>query len=221
MTLDTTILDEKSRSLGEKFCDHIVSSTAQLAVATPVYATLETMCYAMDDSVSMDSRVNAAMATYCGVGFLVSKGRNLYRKVVHVSQLASEKAQSIHDSVYLAGFSVPYSLVLYTVSGETDWQKIGLGMGIGALSSLVIGPAMGYAMDAGTDLVGLKECKRPSYANQFGNLTSRAKKGVAALAVCGSLGLTALAYACSNDSKTGELQSTLHNDIQNTQTIEE
>jgi hypothetical protein len=221
MTLDTTILDEKSRSLGEKFCDHVVSSTAQLAVATPVYAALETMCYAMSDSVSMDSRVNAAMATYCGVGFLVTKGRELYRNVFRVSQLASEKAQSIHDSLYLAAFSVPYSLVLYTVSGETDWFKIGLGTGIGAVSSFVVGPAMGYAMDAGADLMGLSECKRPSYVKRLGQLSSRAKKGVAAVAVGTSLGLTALVYTCSNDSQTGELQSILHNDIHNTQTIEE
>jgi hypothetical protein len=179
-----------------RFCyEHVVSSTAQLATVTPVYAALETMSYGMDNTVSLDARLNAAIATYCGVGFLVNKGRSLYRHALGISQSTSDRLQSLHDSIYLAGFSIPYSLILYSVSGETDWHKIGLGMGVGAVISLAIGPALGYAMDAGADVAGQKKCTRPSYVNQFGTLSDGAKKVLAAFVFGASMGLTALTYS--------------------------
>ena len=130
----------------------------------------------------------------------------------------------MHDTIYLAAFNLVASPILYRyIGGETDLEKIAWGTGLSILIGGLNGPAIGYAIDAGRDLAGLEENKRMSYPKFIKRQNNLVKKSIAALAIAGSLGLTAGLYNINPNDNTNQKSSTeiLQSDFKESQSLEE
>jgi hypothetical protein len=213
MALDDTISnnkphlkDSRFKQIGRELYQHALSSTGQLTVATPFYATSEVVVSGMSDKVSCDSRLNAAILTYLGIGYALEVGRNFSQKLFGISSSTSEKLQSRHDSLYFAAISIPYSLGLYAYSGETDVKKLALGTSFAVGISLFSGPALGYAMDIAKDIGEIAVCKREKYLNLTHRLSlgPHMKKLLGLGAVCASVALTGLLYYLTPDTSLSQ-----------------
>lgn len=180
---------------------HVVDSTALLTLSHPFFTAFETMIAGMSTDISMNTRLYITGLTYLGLGYLTGKGRDFSRKTFNITDKTKERIQFIHDSVYLAAINLPISAGLYFAAGETDLEKIAIGTGMGIAFGAVMGPGVGYVIDAYRDLTGLKKCERWAYPKAIRNLNSKIKKGLAIALTAVSIGLMGLVYSLSPDAK--------------------
>ncbi len=171
------------------FKQHIVDSTAILVIGTPISAGFETGLAGMSDDVSLNARFIATGLTFGGMGSIISKGRDIWRKGFNVNDETKEIIQQTYDAAYLTTINSILGPIFYYVSGSRDWEEITIGTGAAALLSLTMGGPAGYTIDAVRDLTGIKSSKR--IPESISNLGSRSKKSLVALAIAGSLGITA------------------------------
>jgi len=190
-------------SFGIQLKKHIVDSTALLAVATPVLAGLETTLLGMSDKVSINARLLSACVTYGGTGYLVARGRDLYRKIMKVEDSSKERVQQFHDSLYSALFNLVTTPPLYYASGARDLGAIVNGTFLGIGLGLVSGGLVGYFIDTYRDLTGIKESQRvPSIIR---NRSPKFKLGVAAIITAASVGLAYSIYIATPDKLQNKL----------------
>lgn len=187
----------KKASDGLKY--HLVDSTAMIASSYPIYVLFETTVNGMSDDVSRNTKIYGALLAYGGLGTVISKGRDFFRKAFNITQRTPEKIQRRYDSAYFAAINLPICSGLYISAGETDISKIAIGtlfgMGLGAFG----GSVFGYAIDVYRDLTGLNECERKLYPNFLKKLNLAAKRGVAVALTAASMGSLGLIYYLTPD----------------------
>ncbi len=186
--------------------DHLVNSTAIMTSVNPLYALLETKAFHMTDQVSINARYRATWLTYGGLGWILLEGRKLSRRFFDITEKTSEWIQLAHDGIYTFCISLPIGPPFYWWSGETDLRKIAVGTIASAGVGVLAGPVLGYGVDVYKDLVGLDECKRPSYPDVVKNLGSNTKRVIAAGLVAASIGLTAGVYSLTPDIEENNVQ---------------
>tara|TARA_Y100000034_G_C6854037_1_gene387816 strand:+ start:160 stop:819 length:660 start_codon:yes stop_codon:yes gene_type:complete len=209
---------EKLKNYGKKAKDgitqHLVDSTGMSAEFSPIFAAFETGIVGMSDDISINARLIATGLVYGGMGSILSKGRDGWRKMFNVSDSTKERVQAFHDTAYLAAFNVVASPLLYYASGSRDLEEIAFGtacsIGIGSAN----GTPLGYAIDTFRDLTGIKECERPSYPNFIKRQSSKVKKTIAAGLVAASIGLTVGVYGLTDDTPTYEESSSIEQVIE-------
>jgi len=181
---------------------HIVDSTALLAESTPVFAAFEVGLAGMSDEVSLNARLFAAGLTYFGgMGYFYGKGRDLYRKALHITDKTKERKQTIHDAIYTGLFNLIAAPIIYVGAGSRDIKEIAIGTASAVAFGAINGAPLGYSVDLFRDLTGLKECGRPSYPKLLKKQNSKIKKSLAVLAVAASVALTAGIYALTPDKE--------------------
>ncbi|MHA1989108.1 MAG: L-alanine exporter AlaE [Promethearchaeota archaeon] len=181
---------------------HLVDGTALLAESTPVFAAFEVGLAGMSDEVSLNARLFAAGLTYFGgMGYAYAKGRDLYRRFLHITDKTKERKQTINDAIYTGLFNLIVAPIIYVASGARDIKEIAIGTASAVAFGAVNGIPMGYSVDTFRDLTGLKECDRPSYPKLLKKQNSKVKKGLATLLVGTSVALTAGIYGLTPDEE--------------------
>lgn len=189
---------KKLDSLKCSLTKHLVDTTVLVGPSTPIFAAYETLVAGMSDMVSLKSRLLVLGGAYLGVGSLISRGRDYSRSFFGVTKESSEGVQKLHDFFYFPSVNLPIATFMYrVVGGETDWKKIGLGLGFALAYDLCLGPLAGYLIDSGRDLAGIDECHRPLYAKSLGRFSSNVKKNIATSIVAASLATTVGIYTFS------------------------
>ena len=181
---------------------HLIDSTTMISIGNPISAAMEIELAGMSDEISIKARLIATTLTYAGFGSVVSRLRDLWRKGFKITDATKERIQFIHDTVYLTAFNSVFSPIFYYVSGSRDLKEITIATVAAAGLSLSLGGVAGYAIDGFRDLTGIKECNRKSYPGIIRRQSSKVKKGLAALVVAGSLGITAGIYGLTSDNET-------------------
>jgi hypothetical protein len=179
----------------EEAKQYLVDTTAFVVVGNPISAGFETLIAGMSDDVSMNARFIATGLAYAGLGSAVSKGRDLWRKSFGINERTREKIQQISDIAYLTAFNSVFAPAFYYVSGSRDFKEIAIGTAAAAGLSLAFGGPIGYVIDAARDLTNVRKSER--IPAKIRNLGSRTKKSLAALALAGSLGITAGIYGAT------------------------
>src|SRR3990172_5942422 len=167
---------------------HFVDSTAMLAVSNPIFAGLETMILGMSDDLSINARFLATGLFYAGEGFLVSKGRDIYRKMVKVNENTKESLQQLHDAIYVGSFCLAITPAFYYIAGSRDLTEIIGGTVLSTLFGLTSGGPIGYTIDAYRDLTGIKES--PRIPLSIKNKSSKFKLGLATAITAATITLT-------------------------------
>lgn len=141
-------VEKKSRisRFKEGLTGHIVDTSALLASTNPLYVAMEVGLAGMSDDVSIGSRITAAVLGYGGMGFVFVKGRDLSRKILHITDSTRERVQTLHDATYTAAFNLAMVPAIYLSMGSTIRQAIIGGLSAAAISP-VMGPIMGYSVD--------------------------------------------------------------------------
>ena len=181
---------------------HFVDSTSLLVESTPFFVAFEVGLAGMSDELSLNARLFAAGLTYfAGMGLAYSKGRDLYRKLLNVKETAEERIQTIHDAIYTGLiFNTVVAPLIYLGAGSRDPKEIAIGTAAAVVFGGINGPFLGYAIDIGRDLTGLKNSERPSYPKKVRSLGSKTKKGLAALLTGSAIALTAGIYSITPDN---------------------
>ncbi len=185
----------------------ITTSTALLIVASPFQAINDTYVLeylgkafnsdnmmAMTNESSIYAKFGVAAITYCGAGWGYRKGREVYRRLLGISDKTNEVIQGVNDWIYTAAYSSSVLIGGYLYSHESDWWKIGTALTISAASQSIRGPLIGYSVDCFQDMFGFKECNRTTYPSVVKRMGRKGKAVVAAGAVAASIGLMALLY---------------------------
>lgn len=178
---------------------HLVDSTAAISVTTPLFAALETSIIGMSDEVSLNARLIAAGVTYGGLGFLIPKGRDLWRSYFNITDETKERKQQLHDTAYLMAINLPIAPSFYLVAGARDQIEITIGTLFALGFAATAGGPLGYTIDAFRDLAGIKPSKR--LPEIIRGQTSKVKKALGVATVAGLLGLTAGIYAITPDKE--------------------
>jgi len=185
--------------LGNGLKYHVVDTTALLTSTNPIYSAMEVGISGMSDQVSIDSRLTVAALSYGGMAFAFSRGRDLSRKIFHITNKTRERIQTFHDFAYTAAFNLAVAPPIYLSMGA-DLKQAAVGGLTAAAFSTVMGPIMGYSVDAARDLTGLKNCERSSYPELLRKQPSVIKKGLAALLVAGSIATMWGIYSLTPDA---------------------
>ena len=172
---------------------HFIDSTAIITVTNPMYTALEMGSAGMSGETSMHARMLGSALTYAGFGSLYAQGRDLSKKMFGITDAASERAKTLHDTlytfVYLAALQPPF----YYAAGSRRIKEIAIGTVGVAVIGLFSGPVTGYTLDSYRDFTGLKESERlPDFIK---NQTPRTKKYAAVLLTATSVGALAAFYS--------------------------
>ena len=185
---------------------HIVDSTAALVSTNPIFAVFENAVWGMSDQVSLKARLFATGITYAGVGSLLSRGRDFSRKVFKIKDTTTEKIQTFHDAAYLIGFNAILAPIMYSTAGANT-QEIIEGTLTAMALSIINGPLIGYAIDAGRDLTGIKKSERmPKLVSNF---SSRHKKNLALILIAGLIALNGTIYKITPDKQEDPQKSNI------------
>ena len=182
---------------------HIVNTTAQAAVYTPLFSVLEVSpLVGMSDDVSLNARLLAVGISISGMGYVLAKSRDISRNIFNITQESNEKVQTAHDSLQLAALNLVTAPVFYMVAGASNSLEIAKATGMAVIGGAVTGPFMGYSMDMFQDLMRLQDSPRiPKKISQLGK---KSKLGLAAFLTSASIGLSAGIYELTYDSFNGE-----------------
>lgn len=196
--------------------NHLIDSTALLAESTPVFAAFETGLFGaaehigldrVSDEVSLNARLIAAGITYFGgMGYAYARGRDLSRRLFKVTETSRERVQGFHDAIYLGIFNLAVAPLIYVASGARDIKEIAFGTTVAIGLGLTNGAPLGFAVDMGRDLMGLKECNRSLYPQLLKRRSSKIKKGLAALLTAGAIALTAGVYKMTPNNNNHSYQ---------------
>ncbi len=173
---------------------HIVDTTSQLLASNPLYVAWEKLGLGFSDKLSIDSRIDASILFYSGAGLLFSKGRDLYYKAMH------RAASKLHDAAYASLFGVLFSAAIYAKNGAPI-DDVAAGALTGAALGAMVGTPVGYAIDAGRDLTGLKKSER--LPEKVRNLPGLMKKSIYAGLLAASVALMAGIYYAVPDNFKG------------------
>ncbi len=170
---------------------HLVDSTAMVTIATPLYASLETMVVGMSNSVSLNSRALGAAITYAGLGSL-TKIRDLSKNMLGINKKSKEIAHGLHDVLFTAAAVVGTKPLIYLASGESDWKKIAFA----TLATVGAGAAIaypgGYLLDNYREILGIKEAGRvPEFLKKQ---SPAVQKTAVAVVTTGAMLTTGLVY---------------------------
>ena len=194
--------------------EHLVDTTSIITLTMPLNTGIETFVANMSNKVSISSRaINLALA-YGGLTRLV-KLRDYSKKKLNIDSRHGI-IKTAHDVVFGLSVAPPIKTAVYLASGETDWKKIGIGvLGTMGIVGLLAAP-MGYAIDVGRDLWGIKKSERtPRY---FENKCEKAKKYFAAGLLTGTIALTSGIYGINsqrNIEKENNLEQVIGQDFNN------
>jgi len=177
---------------------HLVDTTAILTPTNPAFSAMEIWVSGMTDQVSIKSRLTVAALSYAGFGSIYSKGRDLSRKIFHISDKTKERIQTFHDSTYTFAFNLALMPPIYLLMGSNLKQAL-IGGVSGAFMGTFFGPVMGYSIDVARDLTGLQDCERDAYPNSVKMQKPFIKKGLAGLLTAGSIAAMAGIYALTPD----------------------
>jgi len=187
------------KNLTEKLKYHFVDSTAVMTITNPVMAALETSpLVGMTNDVSMNARMLGTTLTYLGLGSLYAKGRDLSKRIFHITPETTEKTKQVHDALYAVGYLLALNPPFYYASGSRDIKEIAMGTIASASAGLILGGPAGYLIDSFRDLTGLKESERVPELVKRQN--SKIKKGIATALVVVSIGVTGLIYSFNRDN---------------------
>lgn len=188
----------KISNINEILKYHVVDSTSGVVSTTPIFAGLETIVLGMSNEVSINARLLATGLSYIGFGSLIAKGRDIYRKRLNINDKTKERTQQIHDSLYGGLLNLLTTPLFYYASGARNLKEIigGTLMGIGF--GLAAGGLIGYIIDMGRDLTGIKESARVS--EYIRNKNPRFKLSLAAAITAASIALTGAIYKLNSDN---------------------
>lgn len=208
-------MSENKKGLGQRARDfikyHLVDSTAVATVATPMFAVVETVPWAVYEKtgllseriadtvslphdISFKAKLLGAAAIYGGIGWLVKETRKVSRDFFNITQKSNEKIQRWHDRLHLATFNLCVSPVIYYASGSRSLQELAFPMTLAVGIGLVSGGLNGFAIDSYEDLFGLEECERERYPAVVKRQRPIVKKGLAALVTASVIGVSSLFY---------------------------
>lgn len=173
----------------EKALEHIVASVAISAENTAAFAFYEVGIAGMSSEVSFHARLLSATTVLLGIGAVYSGIRDFLQTRFHLDT-ASDLKQTAFDITYNAFFCGFYSIPLYLASGTRDPKEIALGTLGGFVIGSINGAPQGYAIVVAKDLMGVKECSRPSYPSGLQRAIPVQKKMLAAGLLLGSLLVT-------------------------------
>ena len=80
----------------------------------------------MPNAISIRARFFAAGLVYAGIGSLLARGRDGWRKLFKVTQKSKEKVQYVCDAVYGAVFNLGFQPVFYYIAGSRDIKQIAI-----------------------------------------------------------------------------------------------
>ena len=198
--MEAEILLADKKNLADKIKEHIVDSTALNTLVNPIFGTLETCVYGMSDEISINARLLGSGLIYAGMGSVISKGRELYRKKFDITSKTSESLQAFHDAVYFGVFNGVFGPLFYFASGSRNIEEITYGT-LGAIATGIgSGWPTGYAIDVYKDLTGFTECNRKSYPKFIKNAHPKVKKMLAGALAIGSIAIMAGIYSLTKDN---------------------
>jgi hypothetical protein len=178
---------------------HLVDSTAMNVICNPLFAGLETLVLGMSDKLSFNARLLGTGLTYAGMGFLAAKGRDIYRKILNITDKTNEKTQIVHDAIYGGLWNLVIAPPFYYAAGVDDIEKIIGGTAISITFGLTSGSLIGYAIDFYRDLTNIKSSERVH--SSIRGKSSKFKLGLAAAITATSIALNALVYELTQDKK--------------------
>ncbi|MBS3167868.1 hypothetical protein J4216_01970 [Candidatus Woesearchaeota archaeon] len=176
---------------------HIVDTIGMLTFTNPVYGTIEIVS-GMSNEVARGVRYAVATTCFLGLGYLVSAGRRISRRIFNIKEDSSERLQSFHDVAYMSALNIILNPALYALGGETDPEKIVISTGISTIVGAFTGPFIGYSIDLYEDLTGIQKCERPSYPNLLRDMKLRNKKFLAVGVTAASLSLLSGVYSLNS-----------------------
>ena len=197
----------RKNKLGERLKYHLVDSTALAAISTPYFAGVEVFRAGFSDEQSLNARLFAAGLLYCGMGSVVSKGRDISRNLFRITEKTKGKKQFLHDTLYMGAFNLAFSPIFYISIGAQNFEQIAVGTIGGIAYGLASGAILGASIDISRDLTGLEDCERRFYPKAVKNFKSKAKKAVAGGLVAGCIGWTQFFYQVSNNPQAQEPKS--------------
>ncbi|MFA4952616.1 MAG: hypothetical protein WC584_00145 [Candidatus Pacearchaeota archaeon] len=154
---------------------HLIDTTAIITFSTPFFVFLENAISKISDLNSIRARAYAIILSFLGLGKLISGGRDLSRKLFHITHKTNEKIQIFHDAIYLGIFNLLTAPIIYFIAGETNFFKILSATLLTSIFALFIGAPMGFFIDSFRDLSGLKKCERKIYPKKL-HLISKISK---------------------------------------------
>jgi len=192
---------------------HMVDTTSLLTATNPAYSASEVFIAGMPDQVSIDSRLTIVGISYTFMGPLFARGRDFSRRLFGITDQTKERTQLIHDVAYAAAFNLVVSPIIYLSMGA-DIKQATIGAGTAAVLSIGTGPLMGYAVDVGRDLTGLRDCERASYPDVIKRQRPVVKKSLAGVLVAASIATMAGIYALTpNDNVNVQYENTQTSEV--------
>lgn len=175
--------------------NYLVDTTGLLLASTPIYASMEVFFSQMSSETSLESRIKVAELSILGLGIAYSKGRDLVRSKLNITEETSELKQSLLDSIYNVAVNISVSIPIYLSSGANLKQAL-IGAFGASLLGFVSGPINGWSLDTFRDFAGTVKSKR--LPKKLQNLSSGAKKALAVGLISTTIGSTALIYEIKN-----------------------
>jgi len=192
-------------TLTGKIKSHLVDSTAMVSIATPMYAGLEHVVLGMSNTLSLHARELGFAMTYAGLSVLVAKGRDKYRKLLHITDKTRERTQQFYDALYLGAYTFAVTPPFYYIAGSRDIEQIIAGTIMQTIVGTVSGSIVGYTIDLYRDLAGVRKSARIPKIIQDKNSPFKMKLAIAL--TIGSLALTTAIYTLIPNRNT-EKQNT-------------
>jgi hypothetical protein len=160
----------KLKLWGKKSIDglkkHLIDTTGVVAAANPFMSILEVSpLNNMTVWESVNARITGTALFYAGLGSVFSKGRDLSKRIFKIKGKSEETLNWLHDAVYGIGFGFAVSHLIYPVASymageQLNYPKIFNASAIAGISSIPIGMAAGYYIDAIRGLTGIEESER-------------------------------------------------------------
>lgn len=176
---------------------HLTDSLGCIVVATPLGALFENVMAGMSDEVSLKSRLIAGGLFLGGLGGVFGKGRDLSRKLLHITEETKEIYQQAHDMVYLAGMTAVVNPLIYIGAGARDPKEIAIATASATFVALCSGGLMGYSVDLFRDLTNYETSLR--LPEKIRNAKSSIKQAAAVGIVAASIGAAGTIYALTPD----------------------
>ena len=174
--------------------DYVTTNIALNTESQPFFALYEVFVVGMSNEISQNSRLMGFVLGFAGLSEVYKRGRELFKKVLRISDKTSELAHIIYDASYCGLFSLAFLPPIYYAAGSRDLNEIAAGTGCGIMLGVINGAPAGYALDVFKDLTGLEECKRRSYPEFIKKQNPKIKKVIAAGLVALSIGAMSLIY---------------------------
>ncbi len=168
--------------------EHAVDSAANILVNTPTYAALEFLLLSWDRNKSLNARALSIGLAVAGMGYINAKGRDIYRKLLNITDVSKERMQRVQDKLYQFGFGMMLNPLFYYASGQRNVKELVVGSLTNALVSLYIGDKLGIVIDCARDITNIQKSHRTP------EFIKKNKYAVAIGSVVASAALTYLIY---------------------------